>query len=241
MFSYTDGDIVALRNFAAEHKITLTENEEFSDTIEKGKFISVSLKPGDIINTGDEITVVVSLGSSIEIPNFIGMSADKAKQTCSNLGITCKLSYVYSSNTKGNVFNQSMNAGSKVIAGTNVVLTISNGKKTNNSGGNSSNQGNNGSSTTNPPTVNPDPPAPTCTEKNLGNLIIQESWLSIGNSGKTISSLQSKLSTNYPGATFNIVAKAHNSLNSGLIHPDSPTNNGTVIKSCNTYTIYIVE
>ncbi|MCI9233865.1 MAG: PASTA domain-containing protein [Bacilli bacterium] len=228
MISITDGDITSLRNFAIENKLTLSEESEFSDTVEKGKFISISKKPGEEINPGEEFKVVISLGSSIELPNFIGMSANKAQTTCKNLGITCKFSYVYSSKTKGNVFNQSMSAGSKVISDTTIVLTVSNGPKPNN--GSSSNNGNSGGSTT-----------PTCVEKSLGNLTIQEGWLIPGNSSKTISSLQSKLTAAYPNAKFNIVTKEHNSMNSGLVHPSSPSNNGTPITSCKTYTIYIVE
>lgn len=229
MISYVDGDIINLRKFATENKITLTESEEFHETIEKGKFISISKKPGETINAGEEIKVSISLGKSAEIPNFIGMSSSKAQSTCKNLGLTCKISYVYSSKTKGTVFNQSMSAGSKVIGGANIVLTVSNGPRPSNSGGSSSNN-------------NPsNPTVPTCTEKEIGILNIQESWLSIGSSSKTISSLKSKLSATYPGATFNIVAKEHNSINSGLIHPNSPVNTGTLIKSCRTYTIYVVE
>ena len=225
MITIADGDITALRNFANENKLTLNEESEFSETVEKGKFISISKKPGEEINPGDEFKVVISLGASIELPSFIGMSASKAQTTCNNLGITCKMSYVYSSKTKGIIFNQSMSSGSKVIDGTTVVLTVSNGPKPSGNGSNSTNK----------------PTTPTCTEKSLGNLNIQEGWLSPGNSSKTISSLKSKLASAYPDAIFNIVTKDHNSINSGLIHPSSPTNNGTPIVSCKTYTIYVVE
>lgn len=229
MISYKDGDITSLRNFATENKLELTEREEFSDTVEKGKFISVSKKAGDVINSGEGIIVTISLGKSIQIPNFIGMSVSKAKSTCNSLGLSCRFSYVYSSKTKGNIFSQNMSVGSKVIDGTSITLTVSNGTRPS-SGGGTSSGGNTGGST-----------PPTCTEKVLGTLVIQESWLSIGSSSKTISSLKSKLSAAFPGATFNIVAKEHNSMNSGMIHPSTPTNTGTQIKSCHTYTIYVVE
>lgn len=229
MISYTDGDIIALRNFASEHKITLTENEEFNDTIEKGKFISISAKPGDIINTGDEITVVISLGSSIEIPNFVGMSADKAKQTCDNLGITCKLSYVYSSKTKGNVFNQSMNAGSKVIAGTNVVLTISNGVKPSNNGGNTSNQG--GSNTQQP--SEPEPPTETCITYTLHLLAAAGS----------VEQTKSMIQQANPNGKFNFVTfNPGGYATTGALRDDMmKTYQNTVHTSCETITIYIVD
>jgi len=67
------------------------------------------------------------------------MNANKAASTCKDLGITCKISYVYSNKTKGTVFNQSMNAGSKVIGDTTIVLTVSNGPKPSSNGSNSNN------------------------------------------------------------------------------------------------------
>lgn len=231
MISYTDGDINSLRTFASENNLILTETEEFNDTIPKGQFISISIKPGDVINSGEEIKVVISLGTSTEIPNFIGMTDSKAKQTCNNLGLNCSFSYLYSSTTKGTIFNQNMNSGSKVIAGTSIVLTVSAGPRPNNTSNGSSSGSNNST-----------PPPVTCTEKNLGTLVIQESWLTPGSSSKTITSLKNNLSSKYPGVTFNIVTKEHNSMNSGLIHPNSPAIVGqTTILTCHTYTIYIVE
>lgn len=72
-------------------------------------------------------------------------------------------------------------------------------------------------------------------------LVIMQQDLSIGNATATINNLRKVLSDRYPGVTFNIQTKAHNTLNAGMQHPESPTKNGATIKQGNTYTIYIVS
>ncbi len=105
--------------------------------------------------------MIISLGKSVELPNFIGMNVTNAKNRCKNIGITCQMSYVYSSKTKGTILNQSITAGSKVIGNTHIVLTVSNDPKPTNQGSNSGNNNyyNGGSTTTNPGnTGNQNPP-----------------------------------------------------------------------------------
>lgn len=223
MISIADGDITALRNFANENKLTLSEESEFSETVEKGKFISLSKKPGEEINPGEEFKVVISLGASIELPNFNGMSATKAQTTCKNLGINCKLSYVYSNKTKGLVFNQSMSAGSKVIGDTTIVLTISNGVKPSNSSS-SGNSGNSG--TTNQPST------PTCTSYQL---FLQAA---VGSVDQTKSMIQ-KLN---PNGKFNFVTYNPGYGTTGALREDMfSTYQNTSHTSCETITIYIID
>lgn len=223
MCTIPDGDITALRNFATENKLVLTEETEFSDTVEKGKFISISKNPGDTINSGETITVVISLGNSTEIPNFIGMSASKAESTCKNLGLSCRMSYVYSNKTKGNVFNQSMNAGSKVIEGASIVLTVSSGPRPNN---NQSSGGDSGSTNV------PEPPTPTCESYTL-HLI----------AGQSVSQTKTMIQNANPKGKFNFISfnPGGYGTNGALRGDMFTTYQNTVHTSCETITIYIVD
>jgi len=72
-------------------------------------------------------------------------------------------------------------------------------------------------------------------------LYIQETWLVPNSADSTISSLRSKLGSDYPGVTFNYVKKASNSQASGFIHRDSPTNTGSTVTQGKTYTIWVVS
>lgn len=233
MISIADGDITALRNFATENKLVLTEETEFSDTVEKGKFINISKNPGDAINSGETITVVISLGNSTEIPNFIGMSASKAEATCKNLGLSCRMSYVYSSKAKGNVFNQSMNSGSKVIEGTSIVLTVSSGPRPNNNQNGGSSSGNNQSSGGNSGSTNePKPPTPTCESYTL-HLI----------AGQSVSQTKTMIQNANPKGKFNFISfnPGGYGTNGALRGDMFTTYQNTVHTSCETITIYIVD
>ena len=176
MIDYNENDLDKIRTFANIYKITLNETNEYSDSVEKGKIISVSHKKGDVINTGDTIDVIVSLGKSLQVPDFIGMTLTKAKELCNSSNLTCSTVYVNSTKTKNTVTGQNKRAGSEVIEGTNVVLYVSNGtppstggdSSSNNNGswtgGNNNSGGNSGGGETTP---TPDPPTPICNTTTL--------------------------------------------------------------------------
>lgn len=242
MISISDGDITALRNFATENNLTLTETEEFHDSIEKGKFISISKKTGDTINSTEEIKVIISLGKSVELPNFIGMNVNNAKNTCKNTGITCQMSYVYSSKTKGTIFNQSMTAGSKVIGNTHIVLTVSNGPKPSSNSGNSNNNYNGGStnnntgnnnnnSNNNINTGNQTPPTQTCVNYTLR----------LG-AGGNVQQTQSIIKQLNPNGKFSFKSVNPGYGTNGSLRNDMlSTYQGTTHTSCETITIYIID
>ncbi|MDD4036121.1 MAG: PASTA domain-containing protein [Bacilli bacterium] len=72
-------------------------------------------------------------------------------------------------------------------------------------------------------------------------LVLQDSWYSYGSADSSITSLKRELGNRYPGVTFSIVKKLHNTANSGMPHPDSPTKTGTIIKQGQTYIIWVVQ
>lgn len=143
MIDYTDQDIDKIRTFANTYNIAINENMEYSKTIEKGKLISVSHKQGDIINSQDTIEIVISLGKSITVPNFTGMTLNKAKSICEQNKLHCTSTYKDSTKTKNTVIGQNKKANSEVVEGTNIVLYISNEKKNNTSSNNNTTTNNN--------------------------------------------------------------------------------------------------
>ena len=163
MISYGDNDVDKIRSFANENGLQFVLNEEFNNDVEKGKIISVDKKPGQTLSQTETITVVVSLGKKRSIPNFIGMTRSEAKNACDNNGLSCTFNYAYSTKTKDTVINQNKTAGSEVSEGTNVILTISNGKQStsssggNNSSGGSNNGNNNGGNSSPGPSPDPEP------------------------------------------------------------------------------------
>lgn len=235
MISYTDGDINSLRVFASEHNITLTESEDFSDTVEKGKFISINYQPGAAIQPGSEIQVQISLGKAMKVPNFIGMTNNSASNSCKSSSLDCTFSYVYSSKTKGTVIYQNKEAGSNVVNGTNIVLTISNGPRpssnnnndNHNSNSNNNNNNNNSSNNNEPVT----PPTPTCENYTLR--------LGAGSSVEQTKSIISQL--NPKGKIVYQTVNPGYGTTGSLRNDMFSTYQNTTHTSCETITIYIID
>lgn len=200
------GSLSQFKSWADSYDIKYEVKHEYHDTVKRGGVISYSHKKGEIIKNGETITVTVSKGKAITVPNFKGMTKANITTKCNSLGLTCSYSYgSYSSSTKKDVATgQSVTSGKKVEQGTAVTITLSRGKAKSYS-------------------------------LSFSSAILGTSY----NASK--SSLSSYFKKNYPGVTFKFVAKAHNSLSSGQIHPDSPTKPGATVTQGKTYTIYIVK
>ncbi len=216
--------------WAEKYGILYIENYEFNDSVAQGEVIHWSHKPGQTIKNGEQVTITVSEGVAVEVPNFEGMSKSSIQKKCNSLGINCTFQYRYSNSVEeGVAMDQSKEAGSKVAKGSSIDITISNGKRP--TGGNSGNSGGNSGG-------NNEPAPPSCTGDGTYTLVLQPSWVTGGSANATISTLRSKLSSKYPKITFNFVTRDGNQP-AGYIHEDSPITNGSTIKDCNTYTIII--
>ena len=160
--------------------------EEFNSDVEKYKIIKTSIEEGKTINLDDTITIYVSRGEAVKVPDFSGNTKSEAQKTCDNSGLSCSFTEEYSSSiTSGKVIRQSVAAGTEISKGDKITITIATNKKTSNtssknhsssssssssntsrpSGGNNSSSG--GSSNNNT----------TVTNKTFSNIFIQTSWL----------------------------------------------------------------
>ena len=161
------------REWADKYGITYEEKHEFSDKVAIGEIIGFSYDEGDTIKNGDSISVTISDGKQVEVPNVVKSSKKDAISKLENAGLTYNISYKYSDSVqKDKVISQSISAGSKVGTGTTVSIIISNGKKP----ASSSNNNNGGGSSTPKPNPSPvTPPAPVC--ENV-TVYIQPSFIS---------------------------------------------------------------
>jgi eukaryotic-like serine/threonine-protein kinase len=103
-----------------------SEREENSDTVLKGKVISVSPSEGAKVDKGSSVTLVVSSGKpQADVPEVIGKSFDEASSTLQAAGfkVTRKDK---ESDTKdpGTVLAQDPKGGTQVDSGTTVALTV---------------------------------------------------------------------------------------------------------------------
>ncbi len=113
--------------FALEKEITLTQTEEFSETVAEGNVIRQDIKAGETVYAGDSIAIVVSKGKEILVPDFASLSRELAEATASGLGIQTLIEETYATAEKDVLLSQSVKAGTLYQEGDIVVLQYSMG------------------------------------------------------------------------------------------------------------------
>lgn len=118
------------RTWANTYNISYEEEYEFNSNIPKGSIIKFSLEENDLIDLNDSIIVTISNGTSITIPNFVGKSKSEITSSCNSLGLNCSFTYSsYSSSTAKDVaLSQNKKAGSSVVSGTSITISLSKGE-----------------------------------------------------------------------------------------------------------------
>lgn len=105
-------------------------NYEFSDNVSKNYCISQSEKEGTTINPKEQtITIIVSKGKEIIIPDFTSMSVSDATKWVTENNLKLKFTEEYDNEIEmGSIIASSYPINSKVEEGTLIELTISKGK-----------------------------------------------------------------------------------------------------------------
>ena len=116
-----------LQTWANNKKIMLNKQTEFSTTVDAERIISQSVASGQTMNEGDTLTVVVSKGKGVTIPNLVGYTDTQLKAWQAGAGstVTVIAKTVYSSSLVGTVLAQDIPAGSQVEAGSVLSITTS--------------------------------------------------------------------------------------------------------------------
>ncbi len=229
------------KSWADTNQIKYEIKEEFNENLEKDKIIKTSIEEGKNINLEDTITVYVSKGKAVTIPNFNGMTKKEAQNECDKLGIKCTFKEEYSTKSSGKVINQSIAEGTQISKGDTIVITISTNKKPNNSnktstssstrpsnGSSSNNSSSSGGSTSGSTT----PSTPTCETTVLN---ISPDWVSIGDPNKTCSNIKSK----YSKFIDCDIAPANNGKSGQILNMSELQ--GITVNSCNKVTVKIKE
>lgn len=115
--------------FASNNNIPYSIEYDFSNDVASGNIIRASKKVGEAINQGDSVTVYVSQGKAVTVPNFVGMNKSNAQNKCNELKLSC--SFVYGGLTDGTkkdiVIGQNKNSGSTIGEGSGVTISLSSG------------------------------------------------------------------------------------------------------------------
>lgn len=225
------GNINDFKSWADTNGIKYEIKEEFNEEIEKDKIIKTSIEEGKNINLEETITVYVSKGIAVKIPNFIGKSKSEVQKECDSLGINCSFTESYSTKTKGTVIAQNINAGTEISKGDTIVITLATNKKTNTASrpSNSSSSSSNSNSTSSGNNTNP---TPTC-ETTVLNIV--PNWVKIGDPDQTCSNIKSK----YSKFIVCDIGPANSGASGQILNMSELQ--GITVNSCNKVTVKIKE
>ncbi len=115
--------------FANENGLTLQVAEAFDDYAPNGQIIAQSIKANDQVDKGAEITITVSKGRKIVLPDFAAYTKARAAALANELGITVATADKYSGQAAGAFLAQSLEAGSVYASGDVLELTYSLGNQ----------------------------------------------------------------------------------------------------------------
>ena len=105
--------------------------EAYSPDVPEGQVMQSSPAAGEPLNKGDTVVLTVSKGPEtkpLTVPNFVTMRIDDAAQQAEALGLTVgEHQYEFSDKPEGTVIGQSIQQGTEVQSGTQIVFTVSKG------------------------------------------------------------------------------------------------------------------
>lgn len=130
-YAILDARMVSLEMERLGLKSTVTE--EYNDTVLEGYVIRTEPAAGEMVTSGDMITLVVSKGQKVEyvsVPDFRGMArADALRLLYSTPLSLGKVTYVKSELEEGSVVSQSRPVGTQVPSGAAVDFEVSAGSQ----------------------------------------------------------------------------------------------------------------
>ncbi len=102
-----------------------------SDTIEIGYVVSQSVLKGEMVGAEDVVTIQVSSGTEeVQVPDVTGYSDEQATTLLEEAGFKVKHAYEFSEDVeKDNVIKQLPEGNTKAAKGSDVTITVSNGKE----------------------------------------------------------------------------------------------------------------
>ena len=116
-----------VESWAKTNKITLNKVESYSDSIESGFVMSQSVDASKTIKQGDTLTVTVSKGKGIKVPNLNSMSEEEIKTWVSKNNLNATITSKYS-NSDDKVLSSNVTKGSMVSSSDDISIVLNAGK-----------------------------------------------------------------------------------------------------------------
>ncbi len=126
---FTTMSVEDAQEFADEKNIILEISHEYDDEIPKDTIMSQDIDAEEVIQGGDTVKLVVSLGKKIIVPNFGQYDREIAMSMASQLGIMTTVEERYSGSSEGRLISQSISSGTLYEEGDIVKLVYSLGNE----------------------------------------------------------------------------------------------------------------
>lgn len=218
---------------------------EFSNSVAAGEVIRYSHKVGSVIKNDEVITVTISDGSKMTVPNLKGLTKSEAIKKLKNANLNYNFVYRKNSAKKDTVIAQSISSGSEVSSGTTITVTLSNG----NSGNNNPTVDPKPSSSPTPsasPSPSPSPsesPTPSCNSCNITG-IKNQVYNNYTGYQDTANALIQYIEGQCPGIDVQVRStdsdKASGVFVTGFYQGDKD-NDGNPLTSCSVVYIYLAK
>ncbi len=120
---FSNKRVVEVLQWGADNGVSVTLVEAFDSYVAAGTIISQSVRKGTEIIRSDGVTVVVSKGKPVTVPDFTAMIADEASSWARSNNITLTIIELFTNSySKGKIYNQSIAAGKIIPEGE--VITV---------------------------------------------------------------------------------------------------------------------
>ena len=111
--NFVDEPLVTAQEWARENHIDLIVREDAHDSVEAGNVMAQSVAADSRVARGDEVTVTVSQGMAITVPNFSNISFEHAAEQA---GLEVIVQRRYNTNLDfGRLISQSIAAGTELV------------------------------------------------------------------------------------------------------------------------------
>lgn len=116
-----------VESWAKTNKVTLEKIEAYSETVESGNVISQSVSANSTMKTTDTLTITVSKGKGITVPNLTNMNEEQINAWVKKNNINATITSKYSTSDK-HVLSSNVSAGSMISSTDDVQIVLNKGK-----------------------------------------------------------------------------------------------------------------
>ena len=125
---FKDKTYEEVESWAKTNKVTLNKVEAYSDKVDSGKVISQSVSANSTMKTTDTLTITVSKGKGITVPDFNAMDKDKIESWASKNGISGITITEKYSDSDNHVLSSNVSKGSVVSSSDTIEVVLNKGK-----------------------------------------------------------------------------------------------------------------